>query len=145
MTGRLHRSNRYISGATAALLLSLSCSSVIASDAIESDCDTVNKAPDGVELPARSLSLQLAEHGLTDSAADMKAPAADPAGEKLTTPALASDTAETTLTEADDTASTTERDAAVAADDLPETSLRLPSVSDEELPRFRRQMYRTDI
>ena len=143
MTERLHKSNGKI-GATAALLFGLSFSSVHASDLIKSACGNISKAPEGVEVPAPPLTMKLAEHGLADSSADMKAPAADPAGEKLTSPTLAADATESTLVDTEDT-STVETDAAAAADDLPETSLRLPGVSDEELPRYRRQMYRTDI
>lgn len=144
MTERLHRSKRNIGGATAALLLGLSCTSAYAADAIKSACDKISDAPQGVEISDQSLSIKLVDHGPTDSAADMKAPAADPAVEKLTSPALAADLSDTTLSENEDT-SGTETDTAVAADDLPETALRLPGVSDKELPRFRRQMYRTDI
>lgn len=144
MTGRLHRSKRYIGGATAALLLGLSCSSAIAADGIKSDCDRINDAPQGVEISTRSLYIKLVDHGPTDSAADMRAPATDPATEKLTSPALAADAAETNLTDSEDSRST-EADTAVAADDLPESALRLPGVSEKDLPRFRRQMYRTDI
>lgn len=144
MTERLHKSKRYIGGATAALLLGFSCTSAFAADAIKSACDKISDAPQGVEISDQSLSIKLVDHGPTDSAADMKAPAADPAVEKLTSPALAADTADTPLIDSEET-SATETDAAVAADDLPETALRLPGVSEEELPRFRRQMYRTDI
>ncbi|MGI9201678.1 MAG: hypothetical protein ACR2QL_11505 [Woeseiaceae bacterium] len=144
MTGRLNRSKRYIGGATIALLFGLSCSSAIAADAIKSACDKISDAPKGVEISTQSLSIKLVDHGPTDSAADMKAPAADPAVEKLTSPALAADTADTTLTDSKET-SATESDAALTADELPETALRLPGVSEKELPRFRRQMYRTDI
>ena len=91
MTGRLHRSKRYIGGATAALLLGLSCTSAFAADAIKSDCDKISDAPQGVEISDPSLSIKLVDHGPTDSAADMKAPATDPAVEKLTSPALAAD------------------------------------------------------
>ena len=144
MTERLYRSKRYIGGATAALLLGLSCTSAFSADAIKSASDKISDSPQGVEISDKSLPVELVDHGPTDSAADMKAPAADPAVEKLTSPALAADASETTLTDGEDR-SATETDAAVAADDLPETALRLPGVSAEELPRFRRQMYRTDI
>jgi len=117
VTGRRDRSNRYIGSAAAALLLGLSCSAAIA------------------------------DIGPTDSAADMKAPATDPAADKVTSPALA-DTAEAKLSDSDhnsDDSSTTETDAAASADDLPDSALSLPGISEKELPRFRRQMYRTDI
>ena len=144
MTGRLDRSNRYICSAATALLLGLSCSSAIASNGFKSDCDEINDALPAVEVPAPSLTIRRVDHGQTDSAADMKAPATDPAAEKVTSPALA-ETTDSKLADSDDT-STTETDAAAAtSDDLPETALSLPGVSEKELPRFRRQMYRTDI
>ena len=85
MTGRLHRSIRYISGTFAALSFGLASTSVLASDPDSSACDKIGEAPQGVEVPAPSLetpSLQvkLVDYGTTDSASDdMKAPAADPA------------------------------------------------------------------
>lgn len=144
MTGRLDRSNRYIGSAAAALLFCLSCSTAIASNGFKSDCEEINDALPEVAIPATSLTIRLADHGLTDSEADMKAPATDPASDELTSPALAEST-DAKLTDSEET-STTETDAAAAAtDDLPETALSLPGVSEKELPRFRRQMYRTDI
>ena len=143
MTGRLDRSNRYI-GSAAALLLGLSCSTAIASNDIKSDCHEINNSPQAFEVPAPSLTIRLVDRGLTESESDMKAPAADPAGEKVTSPALAADTTDTAVSDDEDTG-TTDTDTAAAADDLPDTALRLPGVSEKELPRFRRQMYRTDI
>ena len=41
--------------------------------------------------------------------------------------------------------SSAKKDDSVPLRELPETALRLPGVSEKEQPRFRRQMYRTDI
>ena len=148
MTGRLYRSIRYISGTFAALLFGFGSTSVLASDPDSSACDKIGDAPQGVEVPAPSLetpSLQvrLVDYGTTDSASDdMKAPAADPADEKLTSTELAADATESSLTDSEDDSSS-ETDSAV--DSLPKTSLRLPGVSEKDAPQFRRQMYRTDI
>ena len=148
MTGRLHRSIRYISGTLAALLFGLASTSVFASDPDSSACDKIGEAPQGVEIPSPSretpsLQVRLVDYGATDSASDdMKAPAADPADEKLTSAELAADASETSLTDSeDDSAAETES----AVDKLPKTSLRLPGVSEKDAPQFRRQMYRTDI
>lgn len=144
MTGREHRSNRYIGAASAALLLSLSFTTATASNDVKPSCDEITDKAQTAELPADSLRLRLTDHGLTDSSADMKSPAADPAGEKVSSPTLSADSNDSGLQD-NAASSTTEAESAAAADDLPETALRLPGVSDKELPRFRRQMYRTDI
>ena len=143
MTGRLHRSIRYLSGTLAALLFGLGTTSVLASDPDSSACDKIGEAPQGVEIPAPSLQVELVDYGATDSASDdMKAPAADPADEKLTSAELAADATETGLTDSEnDSASETES----TVDNLPKTSLRLPGVSEKDEPQFRRRMYRTDI
>ena len=115
MAEQLDRSGRFSAGAATALLLGLACSSVFASN----------------------------DHGLTDSAADMNDPASDPTAEKLTSPALV-EVADVSLTDSSDSSSAKEDDA-VPVNDLPETAVRLPGVSEADQPRFRRQMYRTDI
>jgi len=131
-----------LSGA-AALLFGLSCSFAHASNAVKSDCDEISEPPVATASPASRLVLRMIDYGLTDSEADMKDPAADPATEKVDSPALA-DTSDAELHEQEESASN-ESSSKVAADMLPETALRLPGVSDSDLPRFRRQMYRTDI
>jgi hypothetical protein len=138
VAGKTNRTNRYV-GSASALLLSLSCSFTYASNLVKSDCDEMNDPPAADASSAPPLAIKMTDHGLTDSASDMRDPASDPAAEKVSSPILADD-AEETVTE-----SVTETDASVAVDELPETALRLPGVSDQELPRFRRQMYRTDI
>lgn len=134
MAGKTNRTNHYLGGA-AALLFGLSCSFVHASNLVKSDCDEMTDPPAATANTAPQMNIKLTDHGLTDSASDMKDPASDPAAEKVSSPALAEDQDE----------AATETDATVAVDDLPETALRLPGVSEQELPRFRRQMYRTDI
>ena len=143
MTGRLHRSIRYLSGTLAALLFGLGTTSVLAADPDNSACDKIGEALQGVEIPTPSLQAELVDYGATDSASDdMKAPAADPADEKLTSAELAADATETGLTDSEnDSASETES----TVDNLPKTSLRLPGVSEKDEPQFRRRMYRTDI
>ena len=143
MTGRLHRSIRYSSGTLAALLLGLGTTSVLAADPDNSACDKIGEALQGVEIPTPSLQAELVDYGATDSASDdMKAPAADPADEKLTSAELAADATETGLTDSENDSSS-ETDTTV--DNLPKTSLRLPGVSEKDEPQFRRRMYRTDI
>lgn len=143
MAKQLHRLGRFLAGAATVLLLGLSCSTVFASNGFKSDCDEVNDALPAVEIPTPSLTIRLVDHGETDSAADMKDPASDPAIEKVTSPALA-EVADVKLNDSSESSST-ETDDAIPVNDLPETALKLPGVAEKDQPRFRRQMYRTDI
>ena len=143
MAKQLHRLGRFLAGAATVLLLGLSCSTVFASNGFKSDCDEVNDALPAVEIPTPSLTIRLVDHGETDSAADMKDPASDPAIEKVTSPALAEVT-DVKLNDSSESSST-ETDDAIPINDLPETALKLPGVAEKDQPRFRRQMYRTDI
>jgi hypothetical protein len=140
---KLNRSGRFQAGAATALLLGLSCSAANASNGFRSDCDEVNDALPEVEVPTSSLTIRLVDHGETDSAADMKDPASDPAIEKVSSPALA-EVAEVNLNDSSES-STAEADDTNPVSDLPETALKLPGVAEKDQPRFRRQMYRTDI
>jgi hypothetical protein len=140
---QLDRSDRFLAGAATALLFGLSCSSAFASNGFKSDCDEVNDALPAVEVPTPSLTIRVVDHGLTDSAADMKDPASDPAVEKVTSPALVEVT-DVNLNDSSESSSA-EEDDAIPANDLPETALKLPGVSEKDQPGFRRQMYRTDI
>ena len=143
MAKQLHRLRSISATAAAAMLFGLSCSSAIASNGFKSDCDEINDALPAVEIPAPSLTIRVVDHGLTDSVADMKDPATDPAAEKIDSRALA----EVADVQLNDTgkSSAADNDDAMPVNDLPETALVLPGVSAKELPRFRRQMYRTDI
>lgn len=143
MAKQLNRSGQFWAGASTALLFSLACSSAFASNGFTADCDSVNETLSNVEIPNSSLAIRTVDHGLTDSAADMKDPASDPSVEKIAAPALA-DVSDVSLNDSSDSSSV-EEDNVVPANDLPETALRLPGVSEKEQPRFRRQMYRTDI
>lgn len=143
MAKQLHRLGRFLAGAATVLLLGLSCSAAFASNGFKSDCDEVNDALPAVEIPTPSLTIRLIDHGETDSAADMKDPASDPAIEKVTSPALA-EVADVKLNDSSESSST-ETDDAIPVNDLPETALKLPGVAEKDQPRFRRQMYRTDI
>ena len=143
MAKQLHRLGRFLAGAAAVLLLGLSCATAFASNGFKSDCDEVNDALPAVEIPTPSLTIRLVDHGETDSAADMKDAASDPAIEKVTSPALA-EVADVKLNDSSESSST-ETDDAIPVNDLPETALKLPGVAEKDQPRFRRQMYRTDI
>lgn len=142
MARGIDRTSRCLSSA-AALLFGLSCTFSQASNLVKSDCDEINEPPAADGSPAPQLVLRSIEHGLTDSDSDMKAPASDPTTEKVESPTL-TEAAQSDLDDKEESASS-EPDSKVAADKIPDTALRLPGVSEIEMPRFRRQMYRTDI
>lgn len=143
MSKRLNRSTHALISSAAVLLIASLSSSALASNGFKSDCDEANDPLPSVAVPAPSLTIVLADHGLTDSAADMKDPAADPGNEELSSPALAEATTSKSQDNSDSETETEED--AVPVSDPPETALRLPGVSEADQPRFRRQMYRTDI
>jgi len=140
---QLNGSGRILVGATSTLLLGLACSSAFASNGFKLDCDEINAALAAVEIPTPSLAIRAVDYGLTDSAAELKDPASDPSVEKITSPALA-EVADVNLNDSSESSSAEEGDV-LPANGLPETALRLPGVSEEDQPRFRRRMYRTDI
>jgi hypothetical protein len=140
---QLDRSGRLLAATATALLLGLACSSAFASNGFTIDCDAVSESLATIEIQTPSLAIRTVDHGLTDSAADMKDPASNPTSEKITSPALA-EVANVGLTDSSESSPANEDDA-IPVNSLPETALRLPGVSEEDQPRFRRRMYRTDI
>ncbi len=139
MTGRVNKSKITLLSSAVALLLGSWCSSALASNDVTAECEALP----AVEIPTPSLTFKRTDHGLTDSAADMKDAASEPGSEKVSSPALA-DAASIDSTDTTDTDSEADENA-VPVSNPPETALRLPGVSEEDQPRFRRQMYRTDI
>jgi hypothetical protein len=143
VTDQVDRSERLLAATATALLLGLGCSSAFASNGFTIDCDQVSESLPAIAIQTPSLTLRNIDYGQTDSAADMKDPASDPTAEKITSPTLA-EVADVSLTDNSESSSANEDDAA-PVNNLPETALRLPGVSEEDQPRFRRRMYRTDI
>lgn len=143
MATQPNRIGRFPAGAATVLLLMLPLSSVFASNAFKPECNAFEDPPPTVEPPTPVLVMRVADHGLTDSSADMTDSASDPTDEKVVSPALA-EVADVNLPDSSDT-SAAEEDDAIPATSLPETAVKLPGVSEKEQPRFRRQMYRTDI
>ena len=90
-----------------------------------------------VELPRPAiplLKIEVTDHGV-DSEADIEAELVDP---PLISPAAS--------TSSDEDEATTDVEGADATrNDAAPTATRLPGVSETDQPRFRRQMYRTDI
>ena len=85
-------------------------------------------------LPVPLLNIDVADHAV-DSEADIEAEIVDP---PLASPAAS------TGNDKDEPASDVE-EADAALNETAPTATRLPGVSETDQPRFRRQMYRTDI
>jgi len=143
VTIRFIKSKFALPGGIAALLLSVCCSSALASSGFKTHCSEVTDVLPIAEVSLPSLNLRPVDHGLIDAAAEMRDPAAEPAEEDLPASALAE--AKTTSStdaveeEAEDEAKVT------PVSDPPGTAVRLPGVAEKDQPRFRRQMNRTDI
>jgi hypothetical protein len=123
-------------GTTASLLLVAWSSFALASSGIETDSKEVSEEPPTPALPSPSLNVDVADHAHIDATAGMGTAAGSPSDEEVARPVLVEDV------EAD---ATSDEETAVPVSDPPETALRLPGVAEEDQPRFRRQMYRTDI
>jgi hypothetical protein len=116
------------------LLLGFCCSYAVASSNICSDCNQVYDVSDEMSspaLPSPSLNIDV-----LDAVADVAVPADETTAENIVSPVLAEDVEDDG--EADDRSSG-------PVTGPPETALHLPGVAEEDQPRFRRQMYRTDI
>ena len=144
MTTRSRRSKYALSGATVALLLGTWSTSALASSGFKTHCSEVTHELPAPEIPAPSLNIKLADHGLIDATADMNAPASEPGNETLPSPALA-DIKNKSAPETANDDNLVEDAKAVPVSKPSETALTLPGVPEEDQPRFRRQMYRTDI
>lgn len=134
--------NALLSGSgITALLLAAWCSPTIAATGVDVECPETERqnrlvAAD-IEMPQLvlpSLSIDVADHGV-DSSAAIEDEIVDP---PLTSPAVSSgDEAADSPTEV--------KEADATLDEVAPTATRLPGVSETDQPRFRRQMYRTDI
>ncbi len=128
---------------TAALLLGAWSASAFASNGFDTLCTEANNALPTPTIPAPSLTIEVAEHGLTIASADMDTPAAKSDSKSAVSPALADVTKKLSTDDLDEQAGADE--SAGTNTQPPGAALRLPGVSDANLPRFRRQMYRIDI
>ena len=124
----------------AALLLLNWCLPGLAATGVDVECPETERESNfvtAVELPTLaipSLQIDIAEHGV-DSSANIEAEIVDPP--------LASPAANTGSDE--DEAATDIEGADATRNETAPTATRLPGVSETDQPRFRRQMYRTDI
>ena len=143
MTARLVAPKYALLCGTAALLLGAWSVSAFASNGFDTHCTEANNALPTPKIPAPSLTIEVAEHGLTIAAAEMDTPAAKSDNKSAVSPALADVTKKLSADDLDEQAGADE--SANTITQPPGAGLRLPGVSDENLPRFRRQMYRKDI
>jgi len=143
VTARLVAPKYALLSGTAVLLLGVWNVNALASNGFDTHCTEASNELPAAEIPAPSLAIKVAEHGLSSAAADMDAPVAEPGSESVASPALAGVTTEPPTDEEKEPQGA--KESTNTARELPGTALRLPGVSDADLPRFRRQMYRTDI
>ena len=143
MTTRLVPTNNALKSGSglAALLLAAWCSPTLAATGVDVECpesEPQNQlVATNIEIPQLdipSLKISVADHGV-DSSSDIEDEISDP---PLASPAV------TKGEEVEEAAEETE-DADAGVSDTSPTATRLPGVSESEQPRFRRQMYRTDI
>ncbi len=143
MKARLVAPKYALIGGTAALLFGVWSGSALASNGFDAHCTESNDALPAPKIPAPSLTIEVAEHGLTFASADMDATAAKPGSEPAVSPALADVTKKLSTENLDEQAGADE--SFDTNTQPPGSALRLPGVSEANLPRFRRQMYRIDI
>ncbi len=143
MTTRLVTPKYALLRGTAAVLLGAWSMSAVASNGFDTHCTEATDALPAPEISIQVLTINVVEHGLISVTADMVAPAADSVSDAVVSPALADVTTKSSSDAADKQAGVDE--SAPTANELPGSALQLPGVSEADLPRFRRQMYRTDI
>jgi hypothetical protein len=143
VTARLVAPKYALLSGTAALLLGAWSASALASNGFDTQCTEANDALPAPKIPAPSLTIEVTEHGLTIASAHMDAPEAKSGSKSAVSPALADVTKQLSTDDLDEQAGTDE--SAGTNTQPPGAALRLPGVSDANLPRFRRQMYRIDI
>ncbi len=143
MTARLVAPKYTLLSGTVALLLGAWSASALASNGFDTHCTEANDALPAPKIPAPSLTIEVAEHGLSIASVHMDAPAAKSHSKSAVSPALADVTRQLSTDDLDEQAGADE--SAGTNTQPPGAALRLPGVSDANLPRFRRQMYRIDI
>ena len=143
MTAQLVTPKYALLGGTAALLLGAWSASALASDGFDSHCTEATNALPAPEIASPSLNIEVVEHGMTRAADNMDAPAAESNSDSSALPALAGVATESSSVAVEEQAGAEE--SANTANKPAESALQLPGVSEAALPRFRRQMYRTDI
>ena len=112
-------------GIAAALLAGLWCSSVFAASTVEVDCEET--AMNSSEVLAETLTVAVTEAEVdSNSETEISAPSSS-------------------LSEAVNAEDVSLDEVVETEAELPATAIQLPGVSKENMPRYRRQMNRTDI
>jgi len=143
VTARLVAPKYTLLSGTVALLLGAWSASALASNGFDTHCTEANDALPAPKIPAPSLTIEVAEHGLSIASVHMDATAAKSGSESAVSPALADVTRQLSTDDLNEQAGADESVGTITQP--PGAALRLPGVSDANLPRFRRQMYRIDI
>jgi len=143
VTARLVAPKHALLGSTVALLLGAWSMSAFASNGLDTHHTEADDALPAPKIPAPSFTVEVAEHGLTIASVHLDAPAAKPGNDSAVSPALADVTKKPSTDDLDKQADADESTGSNTQP--PGPALQLPGVSDANLPRFRRQMYRTDI
>lgn len=135
-TTRLGRITGLLTGAGLLVAASLQA---FASTGIHPDCPSLGTPPEPIEIEPPSLRFEKTELGKTNPL-----PITAPEGSDAEAPpTLTSSDAIDKLLGKDETEESAEP--SNSRPELPPAATRLPGVDDDELPRFRRQMFRTDI
>lgn len=119
----------------AGLLLALLSVPALASTGVDVHCPESDKELNTVEISEPAL-----KSALKIEVADNTVDSEDGVADEIT-----DDPAESTKAATPRLSSSGNDDGSTPRDEAPPTATRLPGVSDSDLPRFRRQMYRTDI
>lgn len=140
--------NAFAANAVTLLLAAWFATPVIAAPNIEIGCDDVADAT--LEIAVHTLNANVVNHDLSDGdELDSRENAETLSAAKYLTPKAAATVREafeeTARPLAEVTPASDNGVDTAAAEELPEMSTRVPGVTDSELARYRRQMYRIDI
>lgn len=142
--------NAFAANAVTLLLAAWFATPVIAAPNVDIGCDDVADAT--LEIPVHELNAEIVNHDL--DAADADALDAENEAEGLSPANQLTPRAAATLQKAFEESARPLAEVTPASDDgvdntdrveLPEMNTRVPGVTDSELDRYRRQMYRIDI
>ena len=122
-------------------LLAAASLQAVASTSIDPECPGMGIVPAAIEIPPPSLRIEKTDLG---SAERLPVASSAPVAE-APAPTLATEVLDELLGKQAENADELVDAGDTQQPELPPSATRLPGVDDEDMPRFRRQMYRTDI